>query len=90
MAHFIGSNGQATGAACYAEAACFDGFHFAHIAARDEAARLVRIEREGRKAAARRMQADRRSARAGLTGRRAGDKAATLATVRPRPVLRSV
>ena len=41
MAHFIGSNGQATGAACYAEAAFFDGFHFAHIAARDEAARLA-------------------------------------------------
>ncbi len=90
MAHFIGSNGQPADVSGYAEAAYFGGFHFAHIAARDEAARLARIEREGRKAAARRMQADRRSARAGLTGRRAGDKAATLATVRPRPVLRSV
>lgn len=72
MAHFTMTNGSPADVAGYAEAAYFGGFHFAHIAARDEAARLARIEREGRKAAARRMQADRRSARAGLTGRGQG------------------
>lgn len=91
MAHFTMTNGSPADVSGYSEAAFFGGFHFAHIAARDEAARLDRIRTEGRKAAARRYQADRRTnARAGLTGRREGDKAATLATVRPRPLLRSV
>lgn len=77
MAHFIGSNGQPADAASYAEAAYFAGFHFQHIAARDEAERLARKAADGRKAWER-MQRDRRTgARYGMTGRRAGDKAAT-------------
>lgn len=71
----------------YSEMAYFDGNHCAHCATRDEAARLARIDREGRKAAARRMQQDRRTnARAGLTGRREGDKAATRAPLSPLPM----
>lgn len=78
MAHFIGSNGQATGAACYAEAAFFDGFHFAHIAARDEAARLAGKAKAARVAWERRERGNRRmGGRYGMAGRRDGDKAAT-------------
>lgn len=32
----------------YSEASYFDGFHFAHIAARDEAERIKRISRKAR------------------------------------------
>lgn len=75
----------------YSEAAYFDGNHCAHVAAWEESNRLARLQRQGQEAARRRMQQDRRTnARVGLTGRRDGDKAATLATVRPRPLLRSV
>lgn len=91
MAHFTMTNGSPADVSSYSEAAYFGGFHFAHIAAHAEAERLARINREGRAAAERRYRADRRAnARAGLTGRRDGDKAATLATVRPRPLLRAV
>ncbi len=30
----------------YAEASHFDGYHFAHIAAREDALRLIRIQRQ--------------------------------------------
>lgn len=33
----------------YAEASYFDGYHFQHIAARDEANRLARINAEARR-----------------------------------------
>lgn len=64
MAHFIKADGQPADVCGYGEAAYFGGFHFQHIAARDEAERLAR---------------DRRAmgARYGMTGRRARDKAAT-------------
>ncbi len=73
MAHFNGSN-----AASYAEAAYFDGFHFAHIAARDEAERLAGKRKAARLAWERRERGNRRAGgRYGMTGRRDGDKAAT-------------
>lgn len=90
MAHFMNTDGQAAAVSGYAEAAYFGGFHFQHIAARDEWARLARLRAEGRKAAERRYQAERRSARAGMTGRRIGDKAAMGAPLPARPVLRIV
>jgi hypothetical protein len=75
----------------YSEAAYFEGNHCQHVAAWEEAKRLARLRKQGQEAARRQMQQDRRTnARAGLTGRRDGDRAATLATVRPRPLLRSV
>lgn len=78
MAYFTMTNGQAADVCGYSEAAFFGGFHFAHIAARDEAERLDRKRREARKAWER-LSPDRRrmGARYGMTGRRAGDKAAT-------------
>lgn len=50
MAHFIQPNGQPADVADYAESAYFAGFHFQHIAARNEAARLARINRRAREA----------------------------------------
>ena len=88
MAHFTKTDGTAAAVCGYAEAAYFGGFHFQHIASRDEWQRLERKRADGRKAAERRYQAERRSARAGMTGRREGDKAAMGAPVRP--VLRAV
>lgn len=87
MAHFIGTNGQAADVCGYAEAAYFGGFHFQHIAAREEAARLARKQAEGRAAWERRERERRAGARAGMTGRREGDNPAT---VQPRPLLRAV
>lgn len=55
----------------YSERAYFDGDACAHCAARDEAARLDRIRKQGREAAERRYKADRRTnARAAGTGTR--------------------
>lgn len=69
MARFIQTSGHPSDATCYAEAAYFDGFAFAHIAAREEWARAETRTRRDRR------QWDRRTgARAGLTGRRYGDK----------------
>lgn len=79
MAHFTMTNGQAADVASYSEAAYFAGFHFAHIAARDEAERLARKAADGRKALERMARDRRTGARAGMTGRRAGDKPATIA-----------
>lgn len=41
---------------CYSEASYFDGYHFAHIAARDEARRLAGIKERARRA----LESDRR------------------------------
>lgn len=79
MAHFIQSNGQPADVCGYAEAAYFAGFHFQHIAARDEAARLARKAAEGRKAWERRQRERRTGARAGMTGRRESDCATAMA-----------
>lgn len=82
MAHFIKANGQPADVCGYAEAAYFAGFHFHHIAARDEAARLARKAAEGRKAWERRQRERRTGARAAYgTGRRAGDNPATLRAI---------
>lgn len=88
MAHFTKTDGTAAAVCCYAEAAYFGGFHFQHIAARDEWERLARKRRDARQAAERAARDRRSNARAGLTGRRIGDKAAMGA--RPVPVLRAV
>lgn len=40
----------------YAEASYFDGYHFAHIAARDEANRLARINLDARRLANRKAR----------------------------------
>lgn len=77
MAHFIGSNGQPADVCGYAEAAYFGGFHFQHIAARDEAERIARKQADCRKAWERANRGRRMGARAGMTGRRAGDCPAT-------------
>lgn len=77
MAHFIMADGKPADVCGYAEAAYFAGFHFQHIAARDEAARLARIAANGRKAAEQRA----RERRAGMTGHRAGDSPATGASL---------
>lgn len=52
MAHFITKSGSPADVSSYSEAAYFAGFHFQHIAARDEAARLAGIAARGRKAVA--------------------------------------
>lgn len=83
MAHFTMTNGQAADVASYSEAAYFAGFHFAHIAERDEVARLARKAADGRKALERMARDRRTGGRAGATGRRAGDSPATV-----KPMLR--
>ena len=77
MAHLIMADGQPADVCGYAEAAYFAGFHFQHIAAREESERLARKAAEGRKAWERRQRERRAGARAGMTGRRAGDNPAT-------------
>lgn len=64
MAHFIKADGSRADVCGYAEAAYFAGFHFQHIAARDEAARLAGIAARGRKAVA--MIERRKGGRAGM------------------------
>lgn len=88
MAHFTMTDGTAAAVCGYAEAAYFGGFHFQHIAARDEWERLNRKRADGRKAAERAARDRRSNARAGLTGRRMADKPAMAQAGRPalRPV----
>jgi hypothetical protein len=47
MAQFMQTNGHPARAATYAEAAYFDGYAFAHIAAQQERERLARAEIAG-------------------------------------------
>lgn len=70
MARFINPNGHAASVADYGEAAYFEGFAFAHIAAYAEALRLRQRDRRDRLA----LRDRRTGGRAGLTGRRASDK----------------